>query len=78
MLIKDTDPKSEQALINASKHKSYLALFRGAFGAFKNPLSHRSVGHDDPVRVFELLAFASLLMRLIDDLGAYEPQSRRR
>jgi uncharacterized protein (TIGR02391 family) len=53
----------------AAEQEAYLALFRGALGAFKNPLSHRSVGHSDPVRVFELLAFASLLMRSIDDVS---------
>ena len=51
-----------------AEQEGYHALFRGAIGALKNPLSHRSVGHNDPVSVLEYLAFASLLMRLIDDL----------
>ncbi len=52
-----------------AEQEAYHALFRGSLGAFKNPLSHRQVGHADPVRVFELLALASLLMRSIDDLS---------
>ena len=51
-----------------AEQEGYHALFRGAIGAFKNPLSHRSIGHNDPVSVLEHLGFASLLMRLIDDL----------
>jgi len=50
-----------------AEQEGYYALFRGAIGALKNPLSHRSIGHNDPARVLEHLAFASLLMRLIDD-----------
>jgi uncharacterized protein (TIGR02391 family) len=50
-----------------AEQESIHALFRGAIGAFKNPLSHRSVGHSDPARVFELLALASLLLRTIDE-----------
>jgi uncharacterized protein (TIGR02391 family) len=53
----------------AAEQEAYQALFRGAIGAFKNPLSHRSVGHSDPVRVFELLVLASLLLRSIDGLS---------
>ncbi len=51
----------------AAEQEGYHSLFRGAMGAIKNPASHRAVGHTDPVRVMELLAFASLLMRLLDD-----------
>jgi uncharacterized protein (TIGR02391 family) len=42
------------------------ALYRGAIGSFKNPLSHRFLDTDDPIKTFELLAFASLLMRMLD------------
>jgi uncharacterized protein (TIGR02391 family) len=64
------NPKNPRLLFSAipAEQEGYHALFRGAIGALKNPLSHRSIGHSDPVRVFEHLAFASLLMRLIDDL----------
>jgi uncharacterized protein (TIGR02391 family) len=52
-----------------SEQEAVHSLFRGAVGAFKNPLSHRSVNYSDPARVLESLAFASLLMRLLDDLA---------
>ncbi len=51
-----------------AEQEGYMALFRGSIGAIKNPLSHRTVGHSDPVRVTELLGLASFLMKLIDDL----------
>ena len=50
-----------------SEQEGWHSLFRGAMGALKNPASRRIVVHADPVRVMELLAFASLLMRLLDD-----------
>ena len=51
----------------AAEQEAFHALFRGAIGALKNPLSHRTVEHSDPVRVLELLAFASLLLRVLQD-----------
>jgi uncharacterized protein (TIGR02391 family) len=64
------NPKDPRLCFSAipAEQEGFHALFRGAIGALKNPLSHRSIGHNDPVRVLEYLAFASLLMRLIDDL----------
>lgn len=44
------------------------ALYRGAIGLFKNPLSHRFLDIDDRQRAFELLTLASLLLRLIDEM----------
>jgi len=60
------DPKLFVSDVPAEQ-ESIHALFRGAIGAFKNPLSHRSIGHSDPRRVFELLALASLLLRTVDE-----------
>lgn len=51
----------------AAEQEGFHSLFRGAIGAFKNPGSHRTVGHTDATRVMELLAFASLLLKLLDD-----------
>lgn len=51
----------------AAEQEGYHALFRGAIASFKNPVSHRTVGHVEAARVFELLAFASALMRILDD-----------
>lgn len=52
----------------SAEQEGHHALFRGAIGAIKNPLSHRTVGYSDQGRVLELLGFASLLMKLIDDV----------
>jgi uncharacterized protein (TIGR02391 family) len=43
------------------------SLFRGAIGMFKNPLSHRFLDISDPTRAWEILTFASLLMKLLDE-----------
>lgn len=43
------------------------SLYCGAIGSFKNPLSHRFLDTSDPVKTFEALAMASLLMRMLDD-----------
>jgi uncharacterized protein (TIGR02391 family) len=63
------NPKSPRLRLStiAAEQEADHALFRGALGAFKNPLSHREIGHGDPAQVVELLALASLLMRLLDD-----------
>jgi len=44
-------------------------LYRGAIAFLKNPQSHRRVGTDDRTLAYEALAFASLLMRLLDSVG---------
>jgi uncharacterized protein (TIGR02391 family) len=66
------DPKLLVSDVPAEQEAIH-ALFRGAIGSFKNPLSHRSVGHSDPSRVFELVALASLLLRIIDEATIKEP-----
>lgn len=49
-----------------SEREAMSALFAGALGLFKNPSSHREVNYDDPAVAAEAIAFASLLLRLLD------------
>jgi uncharacterized protein (TIGR02391 family) len=76
MLVSTAFGQKETRLLASdvpAEQESIHALFRGAIGAFKNPLSHRAVGHSDPTRVFELMALASLLLRIIDEATLKEP-----
>lgn len=63
--------KPERPLIVFSKvaaeQEAVCALFRGAIGGFRNPHSHRFIEVSDPFKAFECLAFASLLLRMLDD-----------
>lgn len=51
----------------AAEQDAHYNLFKGALGSLKNPHSHRFVGVTDPIRTFESLALASLLMRMLDE-----------
>lgn len=42
------------------------ALFAGAIGTFKNPISHRTVNYEDSILAAEAVLFADLLLRLLD------------
>lgn len=45
-----------------------MDLFKGAIGLFKNPSSHRPVNYDDPTLASEIVLFADLLHRLLDQI----------
>jgi uncharacterized protein (TIGR02391 family) len=59
-------PKLVFSSVNAEQEAVHF-MYRGAIGSFKNPLSHRFLDTSDPIKTFEILSFASLLMRMLDD-----------
>jgi uncharacterized protein (TIGR02391 family) len=52
--------------LNEGERSAIAELYAGAMGAFKNPLSHRTVDYDDPTIAAEQLIFADLLHRMLD------------
>jgi uncharacterized protein (TIGR02391 family) len=69
LVSKAMQPKDPLLIFSGvmAEQEAAHALFRGAIGTFKNPLSHRFLDISDRVRAWEILVFASLLMRLLDD-----------
>lgn len=69
LVAKAMKPESPQLVFSEIKAEQEAAhlLYRGAIGYIKNPLSHRFLDTSDPVRTFEVLAFASLLLRMLDE-----------
>jgi uncharacterized protein (TIGR02391 family) len=57
-----------------AEQEGHVSLYRGAIAVIKNPLSHRKVGHKSKARAFELIAFASTLMRMLDDVPPVQMQ----
>lgn len=51
----------------AAEQEAFHSLYRGAIGAFKNPHSHRFMNIGTPHGTLDLLRFASLLLRLLDE-----------
>jgi uncharacterized protein (TIGR02391 family) len=50
----------------AGEKEALHHMMRGAIGWFKNPISHRTVIRDDPQHVAHILAFANVLLDLLD------------
>lgn len=69
LITKAMNPKSPLitfSKVTAEQESAYF-LYRGAIGSFKNPLSHRFIETSDPVKAFECLALASLLLVMLDE-----------
>ena len=56
-----TDGTSEKG-----EQEALSALFAGAIGVFKNPVSHRQVDYEDPTLASEVVLLADLLLRILD------------
>jgi uncharacterized protein (TIGR02391 family) len=70
-LMRKAFDKSNGPLSNQSDgegQREHLAhLFAGAFGYFRNPNAHETVGLTDPQAAYEQIILASLLLRIVDD-----------
>lgn len=51
---------------DASERAGTMALFWGAMGLYKNPVSHRQVEYADPTVASEIVLLADLLLRILD------------
>jgi uncharacterized protein (TIGR02391 family) len=58
-----TDPNADRG-----EQVALMELFKGAIGLFKNPSSHRPVNYEDPTLASEVVLFADLLHRLLDQI----------
>lgn len=67
------DVKHEVGASGASEQRGFKFLFMGAMAGIRNPKGHEFVTQTDPQRTLEYLAFASLLMRRLDDAVARLP-----
>ena len=56
-----------------SEQEATMALFWGAIGVFKNPPSHRQVDYADQTIASEVVLFADLLLRMLDERAGGRP-----
>lgn len=61
------DPLFHIRSIDSEQDGIYF-LFRGAIAAIRNPLGHHTLNLVDPTETYEYLAFASLLLRILDSI----------
>jgi uncharacterized protein (TIGR02391 family) len=57
----------------AGERDARMALFWGAIGVFKNPISHRPVNYENPTVAVEAILLADLLLRMLDDVAPLWP-----
>jgi hypothetical protein len=57
------------------EQQGFLALFRGAILAVRNPKAHSLGGTSDAQRALEWLFFASVLLRNLDESTLQQPNS---
>lgn len=57
-----------------AEQEGYHSTFRGALAILKNPLSHKEVEHLDRGRTLERLAFASMLLKDLDEAEVRIPE----
>ena len=64
LVSKAMSPKNPKLVFSdvEAEQDAYHAMFRGALGSIKNPLSHHEVEHTERGRTLERLAFASMLL----------------
>jgi uncharacterized protein (TIGR02391 family) len=53
-----------------AEQEGVMQLFRGAFAAYRNPVSHRHIDFADPGEAAEVVLMANLLMRITDRAAA--------
>ncbi|RWN09482.1 MAG: TIGR02391 family protein [Mesorhizobium sp.] len=61
----ETGPLTDMTLVPAER-QALSALFSGAIGSYKNPVSHRTVALEDATEAGEMLILAGHLLRIVE------------
>jgi uncharacterized protein (TIGR02391 family) len=67
----DVGPLADPTLQTAER-EAVSHLYAGALGFFKNPTSHRNVDYSDPILASEVILFADLLLRMLENRTSNE------